>query len=116
MVVQAASKARTFLAYVMTVSLANQSGEPVPLGYEVGLKSDPLSVLIDDCSYFLDRRGLRIPVSLDGRLTLAIPTSKGMDFPLIQLGLLVNGVVYGSHQSRPGCEGETAAQQIQDRR
>lgn len=93
MVVQATQKARMFPAYVMTLSLASRSGEPVPLGYEVELSGDPVSVLIDDCSYFLDHRGLRVPVDPDGRLTLAIPTSKAMDFPMIQLGRSVNGIV-----------------------
>ncbi|KAK4096846.1 hypothetical protein N658DRAFT_331626 [Parathielavia hyrcaniae] len=93
MVVQAAQKATTFPAYVISLSFASQSGEPVPLGYEVELGGDPVSVLIDDCSYFLDHRGLRVPVGPDGRLTLVIPTSKAMDFPMIRLGLPVDGLV-----------------------
>ena len=61
--------------FLVTVTLTNGKGVPVPIGYQLQLSSSPTLVYINDRSYNLDRRPQTVPVNEFGQLQIVVPSS-----------------------------------------
>lgn len=60
-------------AFLVTVTLSNGKGTPIPPGYRLQLTSSPTLVYINDRSYNLTRRPQIIPVNALGQLQIIVP-------------------------------------------
>lgn len=75
-------------AFLVTVSLRNSQGAPVPPGYAVQLSSAPTLAYINDRSYNLTRRTQSVAVNQFGQLQIAIPIGNLLGASPISLSFL----------------------------
>jgi hypothetical protein len=64
--------------FLVTVTLNNGKGSPVPTGYRLQLSSSPTLVYINDRSHSLDRRPQTISVNEFGQLQIVVPSSDSL--------------------------------------
>jgi hypothetical protein len=82
------SKSAKLPAYIVSVSLTNGNGAPVPPAYKVLLSSSPVLVYINDRSYNLSRRPQEVPVNRYGQMQIVIPAGNSLGASPIHLKLV----------------------------
>ncbi|KAG5753245.1 hypothetical protein H9Q70_004091 [Fusarium xylarioides] len=75
-------------AFLITISLRNSQGAPVPPGYTVQLSSAPTLAYINDRSYNITRRTQSVAVNQFGQLHIAIPVGNSLGASPISLSFL----------------------------
>lgn len=75
-------------AFLVTITLTNGNGTPVPFGYKVQLSTQPTLAYINDRSYNLSRKPHPIPVDRNGQLHVVIPAGDSLTSDPLELSFV----------------------------